>query len=96
MTPLPFVPSWNESKKVHHAPSYYVVIWRVHKATRAASKYFERRAEIEPWLLEVERRFQTDFAFDNSDAEAAMEELSLLSEDIAERRLLVDRHRRTV
>ena len=57
---------------------------------------FERRAEIEPWLLEVERRFQTDFAFDNSDAEAAMEELSLLSEDIAERRLLVDRHRRTV
>ena len=61
------------------------------KATRAASKYFECRAELEPWLDEVERRFEADFTFDQGDTEAALEELSLLSEDIAERRLLVDR-----
>ena len=61
------------------------------KATRAANKYFECRSEIEPWLADLEKRLRTDFSFVDEDNEAAIEELSFLSEDIAERRLLVDR-----
>ena len=61
------------------------------KATRAANKYFECRSEIEPWLADLEKRLRTDFSFVDEDSEAAIEELSFLSEDIAERRLLVDR-----
>lgn len=64
----------------------------VEKASRSAGKYFEAKDQLMPWLKATEERFEKDFSSPSSDDyEAIIEDLSLLSEDVAERRLLVDR-----
>jgi len=67
----------------------------VEKASRSAGKYFEAKDQLMPWLKSTEERFEKDFSSSggpsSDDYEAIIEDLSLLSEDVAERRLLVDR-----
>ena len=65
------------------------------KAQRASSKYAESKAQLMPWLEEVEGKLDDfenmDDGFRRDDSETPADELSHLSEEIAERRLLVDK-----
>ena len=62
------------------------------KAQRASSKYAEAKDQLKPWLENVEAKLD-DFEDENlrSGDESLIDELGQLSEEIAERRLLVDK-----
>ena len=62
------------------------------KAQRASSKYAEAKDQLRPWLENVEAKLD-DFEDENlrSGDESLIDELGQLSEEIAERRLLVDK-----
>lgn len=62
------------------------------KAQRASSKYAEAKDQLQPWLENVEAKLD-DFEDENlrSGDESLIDELGQLSEEIAERRLLVDK-----
>ena len=66
----------------------------IEKTARSAGKYFESKMQLEPWLEDIEEQFSKKFDFNDEEElkhDEIIEELSLLSEDIAERRLLIDR-----
>ena len=62
------------------------------KAQRASSKYSEAKEQLKPWLETVEAKLD-DFedGQPKSGDESLIDELGQLSEEIAERRLLVDK-----
>ena len=61
------------------------------KAKRSSDKYLEARSILLPWLDQTEARLNEDFNLDDSEVDIIIEDLSSLSEEIAERRLLVDK-----
>ena len=61
------------------------------KAKRSSDKYLEARSILLPWLDQTESRLNDDFNLDDSEVDILIEDLSSLSEEIAERRLLVDK-----
>jgi len=61
------------------------------KAKRSSDKYLEARSILLPWLDQTESRLNEDFNLDDSEVDILIEDLSSLSEEIAERRLLVDK-----
>ena len=61
------------------------------KAKRSSDKYLEARSILLPWLDQTEARLNDDFNLDDSEVDILIEDLSSLSEEIAERRLLVDK-----
>ena len=61
------------------------------KAKRSSDKYLEARSILLPWLDQTEARLNEDFNLEDSEVDILIEDLSSLSEEIAERRLLVDK-----